>query len=149
MISELGQSDYHPGIFLKALGKTMETDVRRVGVPSGVRRRPIGNTVPSPPRRLAQPVLVAPHMRSVAQIECRQLPGWLAPVSVSSLNCGVIRFLQQASSITAYRNVHSSQRHNADSRSAVAQLCLSLIQFSLHFRFCVWLSSRATQNSAS
>ena len=46
MISELGQSDYHPGICLEALGKTMETYVRRVGVPSGVRSRPISNMVP-------------------------------------------------------------------------------------------------------
>ena len=30
-----------------------------------------------------------------------------------------------------------------DRRSAVAQFCFSLIQFFLHFRFCVWLSSRA------
>jgi hypothetical protein len=47
MISELGQSDYHPGICLEALGKTMETYVRRVGVPSGVRSGPAGSTVPS------------------------------------------------------------------------------------------------------
>ena len=49
MITELGPSDYHPRICVEALGKTMETDVRTVGVPSGVRSssRPVGNTVPS------------------------------------------------------------------------------------------------------
>lgn len=93
----------------------------------------------------AQPVLVAPHMRSVAQIECRQLPGWLAPVSVASLNCGVIRFLQQASSITVCRNVHSNQRHNTDRQtdallshnsaylSILSPLsCLCVVQFNSH-----------------
>ena len=132
MISELGQSDYHPGICLEALGKTMESDVRRVGVPSGVRSSQVGNRVPSPSRRLAQPVLVAPHMRSVAQIDCRQLPGWLAPVSVSSLNCGVIRLLQQASSITAYRNVHSTQPHNIDRQTDRETLCCCTIMLISH-----------------
>lgn len=47
MISELGQLDYYPGIWLEALGKTIETDVRIVSVPPGVRSRPDGNTVPS------------------------------------------------------------------------------------------------------
>ena len=124
MISDLGQLDFYPGICLEALGKTMETYIRRVGVPSGVRNRPVAFTSP---RRLAQPVLVAPRLCSVAQIECRQLPGWLAPVSVSSLNCGVICFLRQPSSIIACRNVHSNQRHNTDRQTDRRTLCCCII----------------------